>query len=109
MKIVYYLFCINIETNSLSRLRESVGIKVVKALKRENDGVTHAAIDMICALMHPMHDDYDLRQEQMNKSSLLSSQSFVEKLLDMWIHHVVSWEFSGSLLLHIKCSHDKKQ
>nr|CAD7401104.1 unnamed protein product [Timema poppensis] len=65
--------------------RESVGKKVVKALKRENDGVTHAAIDMVCALMHPMHDNYDLRQEQLNKSSLLSTNKFLESLLDMWI------------------------
>ncbi|KAK7873572.1 hypothetical protein R5R35_009276 [Gryllus longicercus] len=72
----------------MSGFRESVGLKVVKALKREDEGVTHAAIDMICALMHPMHDDYDLRQEQLNKSSLLSSQKFLESLLEMWINHV---------------------
>ena len=33
------------------RMREKVGLKVVKALKRNDDGVTHAAIDMLCALM----------------------------------------------------------
>jgi hypothetical protein len=33
------------------RFRESLGLKVVKALKRNNDAVTHAAIDMLCALM----------------------------------------------------------
>jgi len=65
-------------------------MKVVKALKREDEGVTHAAIDMVCALMHPMHDNYDLRQEQLNKSSLLSSNKFLESLLAMWISHVVS-------------------
>ncbi|PNF36068.1 DnaJ subfamily C member 13 [Cryptotermes secundus] len=68
--------------------RESVGVKVVKALRREDEGVTHAAIDMVCALMHPMHDNYDLRQEQLNKSSLLSSSKFLESLLAMWISHV---------------------
>lgn len=72
----------------MTGFRESVGLKVVKALKREDESVTHAAIDMICALMHPMHDDYDLRQEQLNKSSLLSSQKFLESLLEMWIGHV---------------------
>jgi hypothetical protein len=65
-------------------------MKVVKALRREDEGVTHAAIDMVCALMHPMHDNYDLRQEQLNKSSLLSSSKFLESLLAMWISHVVS-------------------
>ena len=33
------------------RIREKVGIKVVKALKRSDDCVTHAAIDMLCALI----------------------------------------------------------
>ena len=36
---------------SFLRMREKVGMKVVKALKRNDDGVTHAAVDMICALM----------------------------------------------------------
>jgi DnaJ family protein C protein 13 len=35
-----------------------------------------------------MHDDYDLRQEQLNKSSLLSSKSFLESLLDVLKLHV---------------------
>jgi len=68
--------------------REHLGRKVVKAIKRNNDAVTHAAIDMICALMQPMHDDYDLRQEQMNKASLLSSKSFLETLLEVLKTHV---------------------
>lgn len=33
------------------RFREKLGVKTVKALKRNNNGVTHAAIDMLCALM----------------------------------------------------------
>lgn len=37
-----------------------------------------------------MHDDYDLRQEQLNKSSLLSSKSFLQGLLDLFGTHVVS-------------------
>jgi len=32
-------------------MREKVGMKVVRALKRNNDGVSHAALDMLCALM----------------------------------------------------------
>jgi DnaJ family protein C protein 13 len=76
-------------------------VKVVKALKREDEGVTHAAIDMVCALMHPMHDNYDLRQEQLNKSSLLSSSKFLESLLTMWISHVVSpKDYWNSTLTH---------
>jgi len=74
---------------SLPGFREKVGWKVAKALKRGDDGISHAAIDMLCALMEPMHQDYDLRQEQMNKSSLLSSEKFLDGLLDMWTNLVV--------------------
>ncbi|KAI1902089.1 hypothetical protein AGOR_G00041120 [Albula goreensis] len=63
-------------------------MKTVRALKRNNNGVTHAAIDMLCALMCPMHDDYDLRQEQLNKASLLSSNKFLENLLEKFISNV---------------------
>ena len=35
----------------LHRMREKVGLKVVKALGRNDDGVSHAAIDMLSALM----------------------------------------------------------
>lgn len=76
----------------LSGFREAIGHKVVKALKRQDYGVTQAAIDCICALMQPMHDDCDLRQEYLNKNSLLSSNKFLESLLDMWINHIVSVE-----------------
>ncbi|XP_030062368.1 dnaJ homolog subfamily C member 13 isoform X1 [Microcaecilia unicolor] len=72
----------------LPKFRERLGVKVVKALKKNNDGVTHAAIDMLCALMCPMHDDYDLRQEQLNKASLLSSKKFLENLLEKFNSHV---------------------
>lgn len=34
-----------------SRFRERLGVKVVKALKRNHNGVIHAAVDMLCALM----------------------------------------------------------
>lgn len=37
-----------------------------------------------------MHDNYDLRQEQMNKSSLVSSRKFLGTLLDIFTTHVVS-------------------
>uniref|UniRef100_A0A1A8JGA7 DnaJ (Hsp40) homolog, subfamily C, member 13 n=1 Tax=Nothobranchius kuhntae TaxID=321403 RepID=A0A1A8JGA7_NOTKU len=72
----------------LPKFREKLGVKTVKALKRNNNGVTHAAIDTLCALMCPMHDDYDLRQEQLNKASLLSSKKFLENLLEKFITNV---------------------
>lgn len=36
-----------------------------------------------------MHDNFDLRLEQMNKSSLLSNKKFIEGLLDILQSHVV--------------------
>merc|ERR1719322_278684 len=66
---------------NLPRFRENLGIKIVKALKRDCDAVSHAAIDMLSTLLCPMHDNYDLRQEQLNKTSLLSSKKFLETLL----------------------------
>ena len=62
----------------LAGFREKLGLKVVKALQRNRDHVTQAAVDVLCALMEPMYDESDLRQEQLNKSSLLSSSKFLE-------------------------------
>lgn len=72
----------------LAEFREKLGKKVTRALKHENEAITHAAIDMICALMQPMHQDYDLHREQLNKSSLLSTHAFLKALLDMWVNHI---------------------
>jgi DnaJ family protein C protein 13 len=66
---------------TLPGFREKVGWKVAKALKRCDDGISHAAIDMLCALMEPMHQDYDLRQEQLNKSSLLRWEALILSML----------------------------
>ena len=67
-----------------------MGRKVVKALKRKDDAITHAVVDFLCALMQPMHDNFDLRQEQLNKSSLLSSKGFLDTLLKELQTHIVS-------------------
>lgn len=75
---------------NILRLKENIGKKVINALKRNDEAVTHAAIDMICCLMHPMHFDYEIKQEQFNKQSILSNKVFLGKLLDMWINHIVS-------------------
>ncbi|XP_078489054.1 dnaJ homolog subfamily C member 13 [Ciona intestinalis] len=72
----------------LPRFRESLGMKVIKALQRNSDGVTHAAIDTLSTLLSPMHDKYDLRQEQLNKASLLSSKKFLEALLKQFEERV---------------------
>lgn len=44
---------------------------------------------MLCALMQPMHTNYELRLEQLNKQSLLSSRNFIEHLLQLVVDHVV--------------------
>ncbi len=82
-------FHLKINSN-FCRFRETIGQKVVSSLQRNDLAVTYAAIDMINSLMHSMNADYDLKQEQLNKSSLISSKNFLEKLLDMWTKHVVS-------------------
>ncbi|XP_058835825.1 dnaJ homolog subfamily C member 13 isoform X1 [Topomyia yanbarensis] len=82
---------------NLPGFRETIGLRVVHALKRNNVAVTYAAIDMINSLMHPMHAEYELKQEQLNKSSLLHSKGFLDQLLDMWSKHVNLG--SGALVL----------
>lgn len=82
---------------NLPGFRESMGQRVVSSLRRKDLAVTYASIDMINSLMHSMHIDYDLKQEQLNKSSLLHSKSFLESLLDMWVNHINLG--SGALIL----------
>uniref|UniRef100_A0A182WKY9 J domain-containing protein n=1 Tax=Anopheles minimus TaxID=112268 RepID=A0A182WKY9_9DIPT len=79
---------------NLPGFREAIGLKVVHALKRNDLAVTYASIDMINSLMH---SDHDLKQEQLNKSSLLHTKAFLEQLLDMWSKHVNLG--SGALVL----------
>ena len=47
-------------------------------------------VDYVDDLINDNNDnqDYDLRQEQLNKSSLLSSEKFLDGLLDMWTTQV---------------------
>lgn len=74
--------------HQLARVRERVGLLVVRALKLQEAGVAHAAIDMLCALMQPMHEGGDLYHEQQNKWALLSSRGFLENLLAIFVQHV---------------------
>ena len=36
---------------NICRFRENLGMKVIKAMQRDSDAVTHAAIDMIVTLL----------------------------------------------------------
>lgn len=69
--------------------REWIGGGVVGALRRGGAACAPAALDAVCALMQPMHQEPDLRQEQLNKASMLSSPAFLDSLLSMWAEHVV--------------------
>jgi len=73
--------------SQLPDCKAKIGAKVVQALMRDDDGVTCAALDMLCALMQPMHDNFDLGQERINKTSLLGSKAFVGKLLELLQRH----------------------
>ena len=66
---------------TLPGFREKFGGAVVKVLKVEDEASLCSAIDCLAALMCPMHDNSDLKQEQLNKTSLLSSVKFLEALL----------------------------
>ena len=59
-----------------------------------------------CLLFQPMHEDYDLRQEQLNKASIMSSKKFLENLLEMFKTHVVSEFCVGCCLYHVAVCHD---
>ncbi|RNA25242.1 dnaJ -like protein, partial [Brachionus plicatilis] len=72
----------------LPKFREAIGRKIVRALRREELAVVYATIEFLNALMQPMHTDYDLKQEQLNKTSLLSSRKFLEGIMDILLAHI---------------------
>uniref|UniRef100_A0A7E4V2Q6 J domain-containing protein n=1 Tax=Panagrellus redivivus TaxID=6233 RepID=A0A7E4V2Q6_PANRE len=69
-------------------VREKLGTLVINVLKWKHEAIDHATVEMLCSLMQPMHANYELRLEQLNKKSLLSSKEFVEHLLDLIVNHV---------------------
>lgn len=71
-------------------MRVTLGQLVVNALKLRDDAVTHSVLDAINTLMHPMHDQPDIRQEQLNKASIMSSEIFLSHLVDIFTLHAVS-------------------
>ncbi|KAI6178098.1 DnaJ-like protein subfamily C member 13 [Aphelenchoides besseyi] len=73
---------------AVNGVREKLGALVIGVLKRKHEAIDHATVEMLCSLMQPMHANYELRLEQLNKQSLLSSKPFVEHLLDLIVEHV---------------------
>ncbi|EYC29231.1 hypothetical protein Y032_0006g2855 [Ancylostoma ceylanicum] len=82
-------------------IREKLGTLVIRVLSYKNEAIDYATVEALCALMHPMHNQYELRTEQLNKQSLLSSSKFVENLLDLIVNHVergTGWLVIASML-----------
>lgn len=71
------------------RIREKLGELVVRMLNISNECIDYATVDMLCSLMQPLHQNYELKLEQLNKQSLLATPQFVEHLLDLVVRHVV--------------------
>lgn len=74
--------------NQSERFRSYLGASIVETIKLNNDSITYAGFDVLCALMQPMHPDCDIRHEQLNKSSLLATKKFLESLLDVLKLHI---------------------
>ncbi|KAA3681187.1 DnaJ subfamily C member 13, partial [Paragonimus westermani] len=81
----------------LPGMRVTLGRIVVNALRRGDDAVTHAVLDAINTLMQPMHDSPDIRQEQLNKASIMSSEAFMSRLVDIFTLHALRG--TGALVL----------
>uniref|UniRef100_A0A914BXU0 J domain-containing protein n=1 Tax=Acrobeloides nanus TaxID=290746 RepID=A0A914BXU0_9BILA len=73
---------------SINGVREKLGQLVIASLKFSQEAIDYATVEMLCSLMQPMHPNYELRVEQTNKQSLLSSKAFVEHLLQLVVTHV---------------------
>ncbi|VDK38091.1 unnamed protein product [Taenia asiatica] len=73
----------------LSGVRENLGRAVVAALAQNDDALTHAVVDAVNTLMQPMHESPDLRQEQLNKASIMSSAPFMRQLVNLFTLHAI--------------------
>lgn len=74
--------------NHSERFRAYLGRSIVKTIKLNDDAITYAGFDVLCALMQPMHPDCDIRNEQLNKTSLLATKDFLQSLMDVLKIHV---------------------
>ena len=66
---------------------KKIGKSVVTGLKMRHDAVSHAAIDFLAALLYPMHQKYDVYQEQQNRAALLHSPPFLSQLVALLRQH----------------------
>ncbi|TKR92925.1 hypothetical protein L596_007484 [Steinernema carpocapsae] len=69
-------------------IRADLGRLVVNMLKLEHEAIDYACVEMLNALMQPLHVNYDLRMEQNNKQALLSTDDFVKHLMGLMVNHI---------------------
>ncbi|KAL7076697.1 hypothetical protein ACQ4LE_003778 [Meloidogyne hapla] len=78
-------------------IRERLGTLVVSVLKRKEEHVDYACVEMLCTLLQPRHANYELRIEQLNKQALLSNKLFLEHLLQLIVNNVT--KKTGALVI----------
>lgn len=71
------------------RVREKLGTLVQSVLNKNNEAIDNATVEMLCALLQPMHANFDLRFEQLNKQSMLASRPFDVHLIQLMVKHIV--------------------
>ncbi|ORC90853.1 endosomal trafficking protein RME-8 [Trypanosoma theileri] len=62
----------------------------MNALKVNNLAVSHAVIDLLCVLMTPHHNHYELIHEKMNKNRILKHERLVKELMMMLHNYTIS-------------------
>jgi len=78
------------------RVREKLGTLVQSVLNKNNEAIDNATVEMLCALLQPMHANFDLRYEQLNKQSMLASRPFDVHLIQLMVKHIVCLYFCMS-------------
>lgn len=73
------------------RVREKLGTLVQTVLNKNNEAIDNATVEMLCALLQPMHANFELRFEQLNKQSMLASRPFDVHLIQLMVKHIVSF------------------
>lgn len=80
---------VQLRSQVFCRVREKLGDLVIRMLNISNECIDYATVEMLCSLMQPMHSNYELKLEQLNKQSLLANPQFVEHLLNLVVKHTV--------------------
>ncbi|KAL3315759.1 DnaJ subfamily C member 13, partial [Cichlidogyrus casuarinus] len=68
----------------LPGMQINLGKAVMHALSLQDDSLTYVVMEAVNALMQPMHENPNIRQEQLNKTSILSSENFIGYLVNIF-------------------------